>query len=319
MFVRRRIPWSWTIYYAWPSLLYFLAVAVAVYAMRRSVYALDLEIPFEPVVIMSTALAIFLGFKNNEAYGRWWEARRLWGLAVNFSRAWARQTLTLLSAPEHERGELRDAQQRMIYRHIAFIHALRVFLRTTTSYAREDTSSEPGSELNDYGICRQFISPEEFRSAMDSDNPPETLLQFQGRELQDLYARGWISDILLAQLDQTLVELNHVQGGSERIKFTPLPRPYSFFQRVIVHVHGTLLPFAFVAATGWLMIPLSFIVSFVFLALDLIGSRTEDPFEDRVDDTPLSSLSRTIERNLRAALGETDLPPKLEPVQGVLL
>ncbi|MBA4107915.1 MAG: hypothetical protein C0485_19455 [Pirellula sp.] len=98
MFVRRDIPWSWTFYYAWPSLLYFAIVSSAVYGLRRTVDTVDLEIPFEPVLIMGTALAIFLGFKNNEAYSRWWEARTIWGLGVNYSRAWARQVLTLLAA-----------------------------------------------------------------------------------------------------------------------------------------------------------------------------------------------------------------------------
>ena len=50
------------------------------------------------------------------------------------------------------------------------------------------------------------------------------------------------------------------------------------------------------------MIPLSMTVSFVFLSLDLIGSRTEDPFENRVDDVPLTSLARTIECNLEAGV-----------------
>ncbi len=300
-------------------MLYFLVVATGVFILRRSVDQLNLEIPFQPVMIMATALAIFLGFKNNEAYGRWWEARIIWGLAVNYSRAWARQVLTLIQAPNDQREDLATLQRRLVYRHLAFIHSLRVFLRTNKSFAQEDTSDEPGSAMNDYEICRQFLSEAEYDAVFASANPPETLIQAQGRDLREAYERGWFTDIIWMQLDQTLVELNHVQGRSERIKFTPLPRPYSYFQRLIVHVLGTVLPFAFVATTGWLMIPLSFIVSFIFLALDLIGSRTEDPFEDRVDDTPLSTISRTIERNLRAALGETDLPPELKPQRGVLL
>jgi putative membrane protein len=319
MFVRRSIPWSWTIYYAWPSMLYFLVVATAVFVLRRVVRDFDLVIPFEPVMIMATALAIFLGFKNNEAYGRWWEARVIWGLAVNFSRAWSRQVLTLLRAADAEREQLREMQRRLIYRHLAFIHALRVFLRTSPSYPQEETPSEPGSQMNNYDVCRQYLSEREFDELLTSDNPPETIIQRQGGELRDAYQRGWLTDIILVQLDQTLVELNHVQGRSERIKTTPLVRPYSYFQRLIVHALGTLLPFAFVATTGWVMIPLSLTVSVVFLALDLIGSRTEDPFENRMDDTPMSTISRTIERNLRSTLGEKDLPPNLLPKNGVLL
>ena len=318
MFVRRDIPWTWTFFYAWRSLAYFALVSTGVYLLRSTFKSFDLQIPFEPIVILGTALAIFLGFKNNEAYGRWWEARIIWGLGVNYSRAWARQVLTLFAAEPGEQDELRAMQRRLIRRHIAFIHALRVFLRTTESFPLEDTEEEPGGDGHDYDQCQKFISAEDFQTMRRSDNPPDALLQIQGQELRTARERGWVSDYMLAHLDQTLVELNHVQGRSERIKKTPLPRPYSYFTRVFVQIHGTLLPFAFGPTVGWVMIPISMTVSFVFLSLDLIGSRTEDPFENRVDDVPLSSIARTIERNLEQILGESPLPPAMQPDHGVL-
>ena len=318
MFVRRDIPWTWTFFYAWRSLAYFALVSTGVYLLRSTFKSVDLQIPFEPIVILGTALAIFLGFKNNEAYSRWWEARTIWGLGVNFSRAWARQVLTLLAAEPGEQDELRAMQRRLIRRHIAFIHALRVFLRTTESFPLEDTEEEPGGGGHDYDQCQKFISAEDFQAMRRSDNPPDALLQIQGQELRTARERGWVSEYMLAHLDQTLVEFNHVQGRSERIKKTPLPRPYSYFTRVFVQIHGTLLPFAFGPTVGWVMIPISMAVSFVFLSLDLIGSRTEDPFENRVDDVPLSAISRTIERNLEQILGESPLPPVLQPQHGVL-
>lgn len=317
MFVTRRIPWKWTLYYAWPSMLYFLAVAIVVHELRVEVYQRNLQIPFEPVVVMGTALAIFLGFKNNEAYGRWWEARIIWGLAVNYSRAWGRQVSTLLEAPEDAGEELRAFQRVLVMRHIALVHAMRVYLRSTRSFPQERVE-EPIQAPNDFEDCRPFLAREEYEAMLAAENPPEKILQFQGLALREARRRGWISDYVLVHLDQTLVEFNHIQGRSERIKKTPFPRPYSYFQRLIVHVHGTLLPLAIVSEVGWLMIPLSFCVSFVFLVLDWTGARTEDPFENRLEDTPLSSISRTIERNLQQQLGEA-LSPPLEPKNGVLL
>lgn len=318
MFVTRRIPWKWTLYYAWPSLLYFLAVAVTVHVLRVDVYKKDLEIPFEPVAIMGTALAIFLGFKNNEAYGRWWEARIIWGLAVNYSRAWGRQVLTLIHGPEGATEEVRAFQRRIILRHIAFVHALRVFLRSTKSYPQE-RAQELIQARNDYEECRPFLSAADYQAMLDASNPPNILLQQQGTELREARNRDWISEYVLVHLDSTLVEFNNIQGRSERIKKTPLPRPYSYYQRLIVHVHGTLLPFAIVASVGWPMIPLSFLVSFVFLVLDFVGSRTEDPFENRMEDTPLSSISRTIERNLQEQMGDPELSPAYDAHVGVLM
>ncbi|WP_437223766.1 bestrophin family protein [Planctomicrobium sp. SH661] len=317
MYVRRDIPWTWTLYYSWPSLTYFLLVSVLVYLFRETVLHYSLNIPREPVTILATALAIFLGFKNNEAYGRWWEARKIWGLAVNYSRAWSRQVLTLMQSSPQEEQELKDFQRRMIYRNLAFVHSLRIYLRTTESYPQELTDGEPSAK-NDYSECRTLLSDEEFQSLTAADNPPERLLQRQGQDLRLARNQEWISEYAFIHLDQTLVEFNHIQGKAERIKKTPLPRPYSYFQRLIVHVLGTLLPFALIEQTGWLTIPLSVMVSFVFLSLDLIGSRTEDPFENRVDDTPMSSLCRTIERNARETLGESEIPPPIKPQRGIL-
>jgi putative membrane protein len=49
-----------------------------------------------------------------------------------------------------------------------------------------------------------------------------------------------------------------------------------------------------------------------------VSSRTEDPFENRYDDVPLSSICRTIEINLLEVLDEKPLPPRLAPTDGIL-
>ena len=70
---------------------------------------------------------------------------------------------------------------------------------------------------------------------------------------------------------------------------------------------------------AWLVIPLTSAVSFMFYVLMRVGEFNEDPFESRYSDTPMTALCRTIEIDMREQLGETDLPPKLEPVDGILM
>ena len=98
-----------------------------------------------------------------------------------------------------------------------------------------------------------------------------------------------------------------------------MPRPYSFFSRIFVYLHGTLVPFAFVEELGLLNIPLALLINFIFLSLDQIGETTEDPFENRPSDTPLTAISRTIEGNLKEMLGESQMPQEPEQVEGVVL
>ena len=47
-----------------------------------------INIPWLPVSVVGTAVAFYVGFKNNQAYDRMWEARKIWGGIVNDSRTW---------------------------------------------------------------------------------------------------------------------------------------------------------------------------------------------------------------------------------------
>ncbi len=318
MIVSKTVDWRHVLFYTWRSLLYFLLLSVFVYVMHHEFEMETLSVPFNAVALLSTALAIFLGFKNNSAYDRWWEARKIWGLLVNYSRAWGREVITLSLEENGEPSEeLSSWQRRLVYRHIAFVHALRVFLRHPHAY--NDNGHEWISTDNSYEDIRQFLPPDEVEEVLQKKNPPNHLLTIQGRELREAYRRGWLSDYRFVRLDETLTEFNNHQGMSERIKNTPFPRPYSFFSRIFVYLHGTLVPFAFVEDLGVFNIPLAMLINFVFLSLDQIGERTEDPFENRPGDTPLTAISVTIETNLKEMLDEPELPQKPEPVAGVVL
>ena len=122
----------------------------------------------------------------------------------------------------------------------------------------------------------------------------------------------------MAQFDGTLAALGNMQGGAERIKNTPLPRQYTIFPKVFVQLFCVLLPLAQVTDLG-IATPLgSTLVGFLFLALDRVGADLENPFENDIYDVPLTSITRTIEINLRQALGLKNVPAPLEPVDGVL-
>lgn len=316
MLVKKNLNPKVILYYSWKSLLYSLLLGIAVFYLHAN-GVINLHMSFTTITAISTALAIFLGFNNNQAYDRWWEARKIWGLLVNYSRAWARQVSTFMQTDhEGEHADLRELKERMIFRHVAFVHALRVFLRERHDY--NEIENEYLESANQYSDTRDLLTPNEFKIFCQKDNPPNYLIQLQGQDLERAVRRGWLTDYRFMQLDQTLVEFNNIQGRSERIKNTPMPRPYTYFSRMFVFIHATMLPFAFVEALGWVMIPVATIISFVFFALDSVGRRTEDPFENRIDDTPLTALSVTIERNVKEQWGERDLPEKPPAVEGVV-
>src|SRR5947209_8006842 len=58
-----------------------------------------------PLALYGSAIGIIVGFRNNSAYARWWEARGLWGQIVNNSRSLARQVCTVVHCPSSHPAE----------------------------------------------------------------------------------------------------------------------------------------------------------------------------------------------------------------------
>ena len=61
------------------------------------------------------------------------------------------------------------------------------------------------------------------------------------------------------------------------------------------------------------------LIAWVYVMMELIGDYSENPFEGLGNDIPMLALCRVIEIDLREMLGETDLPPKIEAKEGVLM
>ena len=279
--------------------LYDLAV-VAVYKLMHWNWV---AMPHIPLALFGSAIGIVVAFRNQSAYGRWWEARILWGSVVNNSRSWARQVTTgMLSLKGGEAAELKEIQRRMVYLQIAFVHALRQHLRKL----------EPWTEL------ARVLEEREIAALRPQKNVPLAIQEMMGQLLLECQAREWIDALQWRAMDESLNDLADAQGGAERIKNTPMPKQYEYFPQLFVHIYCVLLPLALVTSMGWLTPLGSTLVGFIFLALNQIGRDLEDPFENTIFDVPMTSITTTIETNLRQILGETELPAPTEPVDGVL-
>jgi len=275
--------------------LYDLAIVIA-YQVRHWQWV---ALPHIPLALFGSAIGIILGFRNQSAYARWWEARTLWGAVVNNSRSWGRQATTSMSG---EDAEIKEMQRRMVYLQIAYVHALRQHLRKL----------EPWADL------APFMSDVELNSLRNEKNVPLSIQEMMGNLLRECLERGWIDRLQWRAMDESLNDLADAQGGAERIKNTPMPKQYDYFPQLFVQMYCILLPLALVTSMGWYTPLGSTLVGFIFLALDRIGRDLEDPFENTIYDVPLTSITTTIEVNLRQLLGETSLPPATVPVEGVL-
>lgn len=267
-----------------------------------------------PFTLIGLALSIYLGFRNNTGYDRFWEGRKLWGRMVNVSRSFARQVLTLVGprtidgAGGHqgraeEAAELERSRRRLVHAQIAYVHAFRHHLRDEQALAELDG----------------LVPPTLLASLEGELNRPVAITQWIGEQLRGLYDRGWIHPQHLPVLEGSLTEITGIQGACERIKSTPIPASYTVLMHRIVALYCLGLPFGIVSSVGAMTPVVVAIVAYAFYGLDAVGTEIENPFGTDPNDLPLAALSRMIEHNLRQRLGEEKLPELLQPVDGILM
>ncbi|WP_329743339.1 bestrophin family protein [Dyella sp. A6] len=280
----------------WPRVLYTMLLSLAVVVADKRGLALHFTLNAAPLTLLGLTLAIFLGFRNNVAYQRWWEARTLWGELVIASRNLARQTLSYMPT-------LAPAEQAWLVKNIiGFTHVLRHELRGTPADAD----------------VRRWLSPDAVADITASKNRPNAVLGMVGTAYADAARAAGVDSILMASMDREIDTLSHVLGGCERIKNTPIPFAYILLLHRTVHVYCFMLPFCLIGPLGWLT-PLAVgVMAYTFFGLDAIGEQIEDPFDLLPNDLPLDALCRTVEISLLELLGEADIPDPLHPCNNVL-
>lgn len=311
MIVKRNFSPQKVVTYIWQDLALGAAAAVFVYVAYERFGMTAVALPFGIIGVLGAALAIFLAFRNNASYTRWNEASQLWAAIASYSRVFARLVITFVdghSHTAHYQAEAAEAFKReMVYRHLAWVNALRLHLR----------GQPRGDEL------RPFLKGEEEQALQARQNVPNALLQVQGKRIYDAMATGTLQGFDSFQLEGCLLQFTLQQGACERIKAIPVVRQYDYFTRLFVRLFTLLLPFCLVGtlattAQGWALLPLTLLIAFFFVTVERVGVVNEAPFENRITDVPLSAICRNIERDLREQLGETNLPPRLEPKDGYL-
>lgn len=296
------------------QMLFVIAWSTAVWLLFYFAQARMLAISFTPIGVLGSALAIFVAFRNNSAYARWWEASTLWNGILNSSRVFARLTITFADSHSHQpqyTKERSDAfKKSLIYKQIAWVNALRLHLRNQDAYEELEF----------------FFNWEDHQEIISKNHKPNAILLLMGQEIYKAMANGTLGGFDSFQMEGQLQALTSYMGGAEKIKYTPLPRQYDFFTRVFVVLFGLLLPFGMLSlfnspeasVLSLLIIPLSIMISGVFIIMERTGAAIEDPFENNVTDVSLSHICNMIERDLRELLGETVIPDALKPENGYL-
>ncbi len=295
-----------------------------------------IRIPWTPIAVIGTAVAFVIGFQNNSAYGRIWEARKIWGGIVNTSRTFGMFVQDMVTA-EHAKSsvspeELQHEIKTLTYRHIAWMTALRHAMRAPKPWETvlsEKTNREwtavikpPERTISLEEDLQPYLSDKDLASVMAKNNKQTALLYLQSHHLRRLKEQGVIWEFSFLQLEGVLEELFTLQGKSERIKNFPYPRHFASLNHYFMWVFVMLLPLGIVPQFSeiglsltesnpivgqyfiWLSIPLYTMVAWVFHTMERIGRTGENPFEGSANDVPISTIARGIEIDLRQNLGE---------------
>ncbi len=271
-------------------LLALFAWDVVVVLLFQLTHRSWMDQPALPLSLIGSALVLFLNVRNTAAYNRWWEARTLWGAVTNNARSFARQMATLLGgAPEPTRAM------------IGFSHALRGALAGTDVTATVQALLTPGLAERVAGRRNQVAA----------------ILFEIGLSVRALADARRVHPAAQAEIERILSDLSNAQGGLERIRNTPLAVQFSVLPWLLVRAFCLVLPLSMVQELGWITPLGSTVVGFLFVALDEIGADLEAPFAAGPHAVPMEAITRTIEIDLRQAIGDP-APDPMQPVDGVL-
>ena len=322
----------------------FIAIIVAFVSAYFFFDLTWLKIPWTPISLIGTAVAFIIGFQNNAAYDRIWEARKIWGGIVNTSRTFGVFVQDMVNN-EYTDLPVDDAIikreiKALTYRHIAWMTALRHSMRASKPW---ETTSEHKTN-QEYGVrppekdatleedLKPYISESDYDYVMSKNNKQTALLYLQSHHLKKLKEEGVIWEFSFLELEGIVQELFTLEGKSERIKNFPYPRQYATMNHLFMWAFVLLLPLALVpqfAEIGiamldknpfigkyfvWFTIPFYVIVAWIFHTMERIGRTGENPFEGTANDVPISTIARGIEIDLRQNLGESndEIPKQFE-------
>lgn len=347
MYTQRRYPFRSLIHWTHRELMFFTALSIIATVLYEYFNIKWLQIPFTPVGLVGTAVAFMIGFQNNAAYDRIWEARKIWGGIVNTSRS---LVITVKDSFYIHNPDVREDESKELkvitHRHIAWLNALRYAMRTKKSW--ETTYKSEDANENQFWVTPEYVTPleeelkpflsdKEYAYVMTKDNKPNAIISLQSKHFRKLTNEKKFWDFTLLKLQEMLEDLTALQGKSERIKNFPYPKQYGSIGYHFVHIFMWLIPLAIIPTFSkmgvgleesnpfisayfvWLNIPFTVIVIWVFNTMLRIGLAGENPFEGSPNDVPISTISRGITRDILQIIDEDEehIPKQYEQMNDI--
>jgi ion channel-forming bestrophin family protein len=286
MLLDNKFPLAYMLKKVWLDLVVVILVGFFAQFFSERYDNLLPKIPLNIPIFLGTAISVLLSFKMNQSYDRWWEARKVWGSIVNDSRNLVIQIQTFLSKQHN------DLVRTIAYRQIAWCYCLGQSLR----------GLPPLENLS------QYLSKEDIEVLKKHNNKPLAIVQLIAKDLQQLKEAGELDSYMYVELNSTLSSLVDYMGMAERINSTVFPVTYRYYLHLIIYIFVVTLSVALDNVNALFEIPMLVVISGVFFLIEKSALHLQDPFRNRPSDTPVTTIARNIEINIRQLLGESEVP-----------
>jgi len=246
---------------------------------------LSFKVPLNPapLTLFGFVLALFLGFRNNASYDRFWEGRKLWGALLNTARALTRQAMTLSNIKNDT-----ISVHNFVNLLSAFVFALKHQLRGTDAY--ED--------------LKLRLNEDQLKIVEESKYKPAVIMRLLAEWVQKAKDEGFLDSIQQGRFDENFDKLSDILGGCERLVSTPIPYSYRVLLHRTVYIYCFLLPFGFVDSLGWFTPLIVVFVAYTFVAFEAIADEIEEPFGTDANDLALNSMCIMIDETIHEMMGE---------------
>jgi ion channel-forming bestrophin family protein len=268
----RRIVWR-----LWPALVFMGVYASAVAVAKIKYHLFDLEVGTTLHSLVGIVLGLFLVFRTNTAYDRWWEGRKLWGSLVNDTRNLALKVAAVFPDDPDERKWFHQLIA-------AYPFALKEHLRQGVRIADLDLPAEVSARASQVG------------------HVPNAIAAALYARLLAHHERGRLNQATLWMLNEELRSFTQVTGACERVRNTPIPYSYSMYMKKFIFIYVVTVPFGLVAQFGYWTIPTVMFLFYIFVSVELIAEEIEDPFGTDDNDLPTDELAEKIRDSTGALL-----------------
>lgn len=248
------------------------------------------EMPLSIPAFLGTAVSILLSFKVSQSYDRWWEARKVWGEIVNDSR---KLIVLLKSYLLSDDKAVKDIAYKMIAFSYMFGNSLR------------------GLDTLEYS--KTFLKEEDSKKLAEKSNVALGLINIVAEDIKELALKEKLNNFQHIDVNRVLSKLIDSMGKAERINNTVFPTTYRQFFHITIFVFIILLSLALRNIENLFEIPLLVAISMIFFFLEKTAYIIQDPFMNRPSDTPVTSIARTIEINIKELIDDDDIPEPLKP------